>query len=84
MLKVSRAGELTELEAYQVKEFWLSVLYNLELAHSEMSEDELQSAVNRFRGFFATNSGLQATWANESGRFNSQFVSWVEETLINH
>ena len=82
ILKAGGADELTELEAYQINEFWLGVLFNFELAHSQMPEDELRSSANRFRGYFATRPDLRNTWANESGRFSSEFANWVDNELV--
>lgn len=78
LIKSANSDDLTELEIYQMQEFWLSVLYNLELALTVMPEDELESTERRIRWFFENNIGFQLTWSEKSHRFSPDFVAWME------
>ncbi|MEM7084508.1 MAG: hypothetical protein AAF465_17450 [Pseudomonadota bacterium] len=79
VLKSNQTSDLTELERFQVHEFWLSVLHNIDLARTEMHASELEPVVQRLQTFFQTSEGLKSTWTSESHRFSPDFVAWMED-----
>ncbi len=90
LLVKDRNGELlTEEEEFRIQSFWMRVLKNLEWALGELPDDT--TWVEGQRKNFAAYGSYQRTWegggdglvAGGRSYFNSDFVKFMEENIVN-
>jgi hypothetical protein len=82
ILKDYEGESLSALESFRAQRFWFAALTNMEIGYFDLSIEELETQMMRWRRFFDRNPALHVIWADNSNVFNPDFVTWVNEEVL--
>ena len=82
LVKDATGESLDAVETLRIRQFWYGGLSNFDVAYYDLSSEERNALVTRWRRFFESSRVLRETWANYSGDFNAEFVDWVNERVL--
>ncbi len=79
MVRSQNDGDLTPAETFRLQSYWTRLFANMQWTYLEAYEDlPLETWRRMFRGGF-----IQAHWETRKTEFNSEFVQFVDENVVN-
>ena len=84
LLKDQHHETLTELEAAQLRSWWIRVFLTNQWAHSEMAVADTVPFIEMQRGNNQRHPAYRQTWEARRSYFEPDFIQFMEENVFNH
>ena len=73
--------DLSSVDQIRLNTFWMRNLLDIELALTELAENDLRPIISRQRSYFRSLPSLRGTWGNSKEFFTDEFVQWYDENV---